>query len=311
MTNNGVEPRFGVDLITFYHPAFWSLESFAELEARAAAEPKSFWERIFKEVQAAGIWGIELTFGPGSWMNAVKTYGSAKNVQAAAGEYGLQVVSTFFADFERLGHVPNREEEQELARQAVETARFIRECGGDVLVAGLPKRPCYLEEPQPYGLGEAHALADALNRVGKATLNEGVKLALHTEFSSVFCIDRDVDLLLLLTDPEYVGFCPDTAHMVLGSGNPVEITRKHLDRVLITHWKDATGPFDLPVDDDFHSHDDAYFRRVGAGVVDWAAWTALFKGSSFAGCHLLEIDSVENPSVEIAEARRVAASFLS
>jgi sugar phosphate isomerase/epimerase len=312
MSETTKSQQLGVDLITYYHPEFWSVESFDQLQEQVAEDPRPFWDRVFAEVEAAGIGGIEMTFGPGSWQNALRAYGSADQVAKVAGEHGLRIVSAFFSDFERLGHVPSPEEERVITEHALETARFLRECGGDVLVLGLAMRSSYREDPRPFGLEEAGPLADALNRVGQATRKEGVRIALHSEHSSLFCSARDIDLLLLLTDPEYVGFCPDSAHLVLAGGDPVAIVRHHLDRVLITHWKDATGPYspDLPIDEKIHDRHDPFFCRVGAGVVDWQAWAALFKGKGFMGCHILEIDSVRDPAHEISEARRVAAEQL-
>ena len=305
-------PQLGVDLITYYHPEFWSVESFDQLQKQVAEDPRPFWDRVFGEVEAVGIGGIEVTFGPGSWQNAAQAYGSADQVAKVAGEHGLRIVSAFFSAFERLGHVPSPEEERVIIEQALETARFLRECGGEILVLGLPMRSSYRDDPRPFGLEEAGPLADALNRVGQATLKDGVRVALHSEHSSLFCSARDIDLLLLLTDPEYVGFCPDSAHLVLAGGDPVAIVSRHVDRVLITHWKDATGPYspDLPIDEEIHTRHDPFFCRVGAGVVDWQAWATLFKESEFAGCHILEIDSVQDPAHEISEARRVAAELL-
>ena len=64
--------QLGVDLITYYHPEFWSVESFDQLQKQVAEDPRPFWDRVFGEVEAVGIGGIEVTFGPGSWQNARK-----------------------------------------------------------------------------------------------------------------------------------------------------------------------------------------------------------------------------------------------
>ena len=155
-------------------------------------------------------------------------------------------------------------------------------------------RSSYRDDPRPFGLEEAGPLADALNRVGQATLKDGVRVALHSEHSSLFCSARDIDLLLLLTDPEYVGFCPDSAHLVLAGGDPVAIVSRHVDRVLITHWKDATGPYspDLPIDEEI---DGAMIRSSARGArrSGLAGLGDSVQREDFAGCHILEIDSVK------------------
>ena len=65
MSETTKSQQLGVDLITYYHPEFWSVESFDQLQEQVAEDPRPFWDRVFAEVEAAGIGGIEMTFGPG------------------------------------------------------------------------------------------------------------------------------------------------------------------------------------------------------------------------------------------------------
>ena len=66
-----MEFRFGVDLITFYHPSFWGVDDREAFEKVALEDPRRFWDRIVESVTAAGITGVEVTFPPGNWETAV------------------------------------------------------------------------------------------------------------------------------------------------------------------------------------------------------------------------------------------------
>jgi sugar phosphate isomerase/epimerase len=189
----------------------------------------------------------------------------------------------------------------------------VRLCGGDALVVGMPMRVREASGPSRFvDLDYAKAVADLVNRMGAAARREEVRLALHTEMGSVFCLRRDVDLFMLLTDPECVGFCPDTAHIVLGSSDPVDVLGSHYDRVSITHWKDATGPVTaaVPQGESPFAFYGRHFRRVGTGVVDWFAWSRRLRDVGFQGWHILELDEAAEPVAEITAAREFAETVL-
>ena len=133
---------------------------------------------------------------------------------------------------------------------------------------GTPDNPSFVD------LDYAKSVSDLINRVGAAAQREGVRLALHTEVGSVFCVRRDIDLFMSLTDPAYVDLCPDTAHIYLGGVSPVEVLGDHYERVTIAHWKDAAGrwPNDDQANEDRFELEARYFRRVGTGSVDWTGW---------------------------------------
>ncbi|MGO7793297.1 hypothetical protein ACC703_39110, partial [Rhizobium ruizarguesonis] len=43
------------------------------------------------------------------------------------------------------------------------------------------------------------------------------------EAHSIFAAARDVDLMMLLTDPAYVHMCPDTAHIIVAVSDPIQL----------------------------------------------------------------------------------------
>jgi sugar phosphate isomerase/epimerase len=308
-----MELKFGVDLITFYHPGFWGAEDRAGFERIAAGDPRRFWERTAESAAAAGISGVELTFPPGDWQTAVKAFGSTSAFLEFLGSSHISVISGFFDGFERHPDLMEPAMQRRIIDDAVAYSRFLRETGGPVLVAGMPMRQMgTAEKPVFVDLDYAKAIADLINRVGAATLSEGVRLALHPEVGSVFCLRRDIDLFLALTDPVYVDFCPDTAHIFLGGVSPVDVLDAHHERVTIAHWKDAVGKW--PNDDksnvDRFELEARYFRRVGTGSVDWPGWVRGMEKADFAGWAILELDAANNPVEQMTAAREFVEELL-
>ena len=184
-----------------------------------------------------------MTFPPADRETAIAAFGSAEAFASALQERGLSVVSSYFGDIEHAADVTDPATRDAIFRAAETEAAFLASIGASYLVAGLPMRRNNAEGDglAPVDLATAQPIADIANEVGAITARHGITLALHTESHSVFWTPRDVDLFLLLTDPFLVAFCPDTGHIVLGGGDPVQLVSRHRERVVIAHWKDAAG----------------------------------------------------------------------
>jgi inosose dehydratase len=82
-------------------------------------------------------------------------------------------------------------------------------------------------------------LADCWTAVGRATLELGVRTALHIDFLSPLREPANLERLLELTDPAAVGLAVDTAELTIAGQDPAEIIRRHRDRVWHVQYKDA------------------------------------------------------------------------
>jgi sugar phosphate isomerase/epimerase len=81
--------------------------------------------------------------------------------------------------------------------------------------------------------------ADSLNRIGKETLKDGIKLAPHPHVNSLVQNQHEVDLLMKETDPNYVWMTADLAHLTLGGIEPMELLTTYWPRIVEVHYKDA------------------------------------------------------------------------
>ena len=197
--------------------------------------------------------------------------------------------------------------------EVAEYADFLRESGCDIMVAGLPMRRTWDDDP-PLFVDAAYSidLADLINQMGYETLKRGVRLAIHPETHAVFWLKRDLDLFMQLTDPVYVSFCPDTAHITLGGTDPVEVLREHHGRIIISHWKDAKGrpPIRFPINEDIFRSHHPYFARVGSGEVDWVSWVKMLRDVRFQGWAILELDAAPDPPAQLAAAKHFVETTL-
>ncbi|MDR3473936.1 MAG: sugar phosphate isomerase/epimerase [Devosia sp.] len=305
--------KFGAELVTFFHPGYWGVAAYDEIVALSQSHPVLFWDKILDGVAAAGVAGVELTFSPFHWQEAVAAYSSLGGLTRALETRGLSLSSGFFAELEHGSDLLDPSVQQDVIERAARYAELIGGGGGEAMVIGLPMRQTPGSEPPAFvDLALAQRLADFLNRLGATTARHNVKLALHTEAHSMFAMSRDIDLFLLLTDPAYVGFCPDTAHMVVAGADPIEVVRRHHERVVIAHWKDAIGPMppDTPIDAQIHERHRPYFCRLGAGRVDWPAWARLMRDIGFSGWAILELDAAADPVGDIIAGRQFIETAL-
>lgn len=290
-------PRFATDVITFYHPDFWGLDSADAVRERAAANPREFWERLMDALAETEVTGIELTFAPGDIGSVLRAYGTAAAFRDALATRGLSVVSAFVADSEAPDwrHGDNL---PAIVADAERRAAFLAETGAELLVTGLPMRTTFGTRP-PFFVDAPYMtrMADIAHAVGEAVARHGVKLAFHTESHSTLWYERDIDLFMSLTDPRYVWLCPDSCHIALGGGDPVAVARRHAPRIALAHWKDAVRPIDvhLTIDETIYAQQQPYMAEPGTGIVDWPGWAEAMSRTPGAGTVLIELDEAADP----------------
>lgn len=311
--------RFAADLCTFYAPAFWGADAGFDLADIFAGrwEPLAFWERILDSARDAGLDGLEITFAPGDWHSAARAYGSAAGFRGALADRGLALASGFMSSrvpgANRYANLADSADRPLLIDMAAAYAEFLAACGAELMVASLPIRQTRSAQPPLYvDLAYATTVADTLNRMGAATLRDGVRLVLHPEAFTAFRDSRDADLFMLLTDPTYVGLCPDTAQFTVAGSDPLAIVRRHRDRVLLTHWKDAVGPapLDVPIDDTIFARQVQWFAGVGEGVVDWPGWLRLLRDIGYQGWAVFELDNAPDPVAALQAIKRYVEGAL-
>jgi sugar phosphate isomerase/epimerase len=322
MANEERKIKFATDLCTFYNPAYWGHEggyaSIGDLFTWGTWNELSFWNRVLDSVEEAGLNGIEVTFAPGDWTSALTAYGSAQGFAYEVSRHGLEVSSGFFSSrvpgTDRRLDLASADDRSEYVELADRYAEFLGTCGAKVLITALGLRKTKSAQPPMFvDLSLAQSIAETLNQIGAATARHGVKLALHPEAFTIFRDSRDTDLFMLLTDPNYVSLCPDTAQFTVAGSDPIEIVKRHRDRVVLTHWKDAVGPAPegIEIDENIYQTQIQWFAQVGQGVVDWPTWARLLRELRYTGWAVFELDGALDPVAELSAIRTFVESSLS
>ena len=135
------------------------------------------------------------------------------------------------------------------------------------------------------------ALAVALDRVTDIAEQHGLTACYHPHLTTIVESPDELDRLMPQTR---IGFCPDTAHLAAGGGDPAELIRRYPDRVRHVHLKDVRlDPF--------------AFLPLGQGVIDFADVRAALTEVGYDGWLIVELDSYDG---DPAEAARISKTFL-
>ncbi|ARJ04300.1 xylose isomerase [Cnuibacter physcomitrellae] len=211
--------------------------------------------RALQVIAASGFTGVELSAGSGRWeplgnprqieANFGSIAGFGEFVRAAA----LDSVSSWYWDPAlRLGEDLTHGDDpldpsarDGLVGHATWFATALAELGGDVLVV----RPAPLAgQSAPLDEAAIRTLAESWQAVAAALEPLGVKLALHVDFLSSLRRDDGLERLLAASDAS-VGLALDTAELTIAGIDPIDLYRRHADRVVHVHLKNAAAVDDV------------------------------------------------------------------
>lgn len=161
-------------------------------------------------------------------------------------------------------------------RQAAELAAHF---GADNLVVGGGARRASGTTD-----GDYSALGAALDRVTDIAEEHGLVACYHPHLTTIVESPDELDRLMARTR---IGFCPDTAHLTAGGGDPADLIRRYATRLRHVHLKDV----DVAT---------TQFLPLGQGDVDFDDVIAAVKESGYDGWIVVELDSYEGDPREAA-----------
>jgi sugar phosphate isomerase/epimerase len=183
---------------------------------------------ILDAVAGAGYQGIEIT------NSMIGEYaGRPEEFARAIKDRGLDLAA--FAYASPAGLTDPSARQRELA-EADEAMRFVGHFPGVVLALGGASTPERSEvEPK---IAFAAAFYNEVGRRGKAA---GVPVAFHphSHHGSIFESREEYQRIMELTDPDLVGWNPDTGHIVRGGQDLLDTLRTFGARIAHVHLKDA------------------------------------------------------------------------
>jgi inosose dehydratase len=277
-------------------------------------------ERALKTISIAGFQGVELTGGTGRWEplgnpdQLAANFGSVDGFRSFLADCNIAAASSWFFDpqqrsFEHLtppaspvvaADVPL------IIERAVWFAEALAQLGGSVLVVRAAPSAWEADQLDDDTLRQ---LAETWTAVGAATARSGVRIALHVDFLSALRAPGALDRVLELADPAVVGLAVDTAEFTVAGVDPVDIIRRHSDRIWHVQFKDALATDEAEEYRQPHSEYSVrqrggareiprWFAEPGGegGLVDFPAVTQALVDTGYAGWIVFETDQSPHPA---------------
>ena len=128
-------------------------------------------------------------------------------------------------------------------------------------------------------------LAKGLDAVVDLAAEHGLEASYHPHLGTIVESPEELERVM---ERSRIGFCPDTAHLAAGGGDPAELIRRYADRLRHVHLKDLsrrTGEF-LP---------------LGAGDLDLADVVRAVREVGYDSWLVVELDSYDGDPRAAAE----------
>ena len=233
-------------------------------------------ETALRDIAAAGYEGVEMFDGN------VADFGTQPDqFRRLLDETGLELVSVYSgANFIYDEILPD-----ELHRVSA-AAALARDFGAQTLVVGGGARRAAGTLDVDYD-----KLARALDQVSDIAESHGLSACYHPHLSTIVESPDELDRLLPHTR---IGFCPDSAHLAAGGGDPAELIRRYPDRVRHVHLKDVTL-------------DPLTFLPLGKGQIDFADVLSALAETGYDGWLIVELDSYQG---QPRDAAAISKTFL-
>ena len=139
------------------------------------------------------------------------------------------------------------------------------------------------------------------NKLGEYAKSLGLVLTFHSHYGTCVFSQSDIDYFAKNTNPDYVSFCMDTAHVTLAGIDPVDNVKQLGKRIQYVHLKDvdtyalskAEGRAKM-----------ATFRALGHGTVNFPAVKAALEEVGYDGVLCVELDRPHISNYNSAEISR-------
>jgi inosose dehydratase len=229
-----------------------------------------------KDIGSAGYEGTEMFDG-----NLVAYADRPDELRGLLADAGLELVSVYTgANFIYADILPD--ELHRVQRAAELAATF----GAERLVVGGGARRAAGTTDEDY-----RRLAEALDRVTEIAESQGLSASYHPHLSTIVESPDELERLLPNTR---IGFCPDTAHLAAGGGDPAALIRRYPDRIRHVHLKDLR-------------RDPLQFLPLGEGELDFDDILRAVDESGYDSWLMVELDSYDGDPKVAAE---ISKAFL-
>jgi inosose dehydratase len=244
---------------------------------------------ILDVMRDTGFPGLRLTSFPAVLDKYAMT---APEMQREVSKRNLEVVTISFNGPMHLAE--RREDVLNSAKRAIE---FLKGFGASHLVIFTPARLKPGEDVDT----AFRQLCERCNQIGELAGTLGFTVGVHNHLDQMVERPEEIHRLMANTDPKLCGFSPDTAHLLLGGSNVVDMVTKYKDRIRFLDYKDArpTAP-----DKDWVEPNGTVLAKdskmarflssiydLGDGDIDFPGCHRALKSVSFKGWICVDLDT--------------------
>ena len=229
-----------------------------------------------RDIGAAGYTGTEVFDG-----NLVEYADRPDELREMLADAGVELVSVYTgANFIYADILPDELFRIERAAELASTF------GAERLVVGGGARRAAGTTDEDY-----RRLGESLDRVVEIADRFGLSATYHPHLTTIVESPAELERIMALST---IGFCPDTAHLAAGGGDPAALIRAYPERVRHVHLKDFRAePFQ--------------FLPLGEGDLDLPDVLSAVRESGYDSWLIVELDSYDG---DPAEAARISKAYL-
>ena len=223
-----------------------------------------------RDIGAVGYEGVEVFDG-----NLAAIADTPEAFTDVLAEAGVELVSVYTgANFVYADALPD---ELHRIRTACELA--VRFGAGRLVVGGGARRAAGTSDD------DYDRLAAGLDAVVDLAAEHGLDASYHPHLGTIVESPEELDRLM---ERSRIGFCPDTAHLAAGGGDPAELIRRYGQRLRHVHLKDL-------------SRETGEFLPLGAGDLDLADVVRAVGEVGYDSWLIVELDSYQGDPRTAAE----------
>ncbi|MGV9664485.1 TIM barrel protein [Nocardia niigatensis] len=239
-------------------------------------------DTVLAEMASLGLTATE--FGPPGYLPE-----DPVELRKTLSAYGIEPIGGFLAL--ALHHEPDR------ALVAARTAavRFAA-ADAEILVLAAATGQHGYDTRTPLGDDEWKTLVHTAAAIREIAAEHGLRAVLHPHVGTH--VETAAEVERFLADSE-LDLCLDTGHLLIGGTDPVELARRHADRLGHIHLKDVRARLAAEVRSGSAEYSEAVRRGLyvplGTGDVDIAALVREAHAGGYRGWYVIEQDTALRP----------------
>ncbi|MVU80944.1 TIM barrel protein [Nocardia sp. ET3-3] len=237
---------------------------------------------VLTEMAGLGLAATE--FGPPGYLPD-----DPAELRKCLNDYGIAPVGGFLA------LALHREPSRALAAARTAAAMFAA-AGAEIMVLAAATGEDGYDTRAPLSDHEWRTLVDTAASIADIAAEHGLRVAVHPHVGTHVETTAEVDRFLADSD---LDLCLDTGHLLIGGTDPVELARRHGDRIGHIHLKDVRAALAAEVRSGGVEYSEAVRRGLyvplGAGDVDIAALVREAHAAGYRGWYVIEQDTALRP----------------